>query len=89
MNKKADDKCDVLIIGAGPAGSSAALKAAQGGAKVILIEQKKEIGAPVQCAEHIPVQLTTNIGLRDDLLDLKDLSFNLKIITIREFLELK
>ncbi|MBI5181375.1 MAG: NAD(P)/FAD-dependent oxidoreductase [Nitrospirae bacterium] len=68
MNNKAHDSCDILVIGAGPAGSSAALKAAQGGAKVILIEQKKEIGAPVQCAEHIPVQLTTNIGLRDDLL---------------------
>ncbi len=68
MNKKAQDSCDILIIGAGPAGSSAALKAAQEGAKVILIEQKKEIGVPVQCAEYIPVQLTTAIGLRDDLL---------------------
>src|SRR4030067_473413 len=68
MNKKAEDRCDLLIIGAGPAGSSGALKAAQEGAKVILIEQKKEIGVPVQCAEYIPVQLTTAIGLRDDLL---------------------
>ncbi len=62
------EQCDILIIGAGPAGSSAALKAAQEGAKVILIEQKKEIGVPVQCAEYIPIQLTTTIGLRDDLL---------------------
>lgn len=62
------EQCDILIIGAGPAGSSAALKAAQEGARAILIEQKKEIGVPVQCAEYIPVQLTTNIGLRDDLL---------------------
>ncbi|MEK6679116.1 MAG: NAD(P)/FAD-dependent oxidoreductase [Nitrospirota bacterium] len=68
MNKKSENGCDILIIGAGPAGSSAALKAAQEGARVILIEQKKEIGVPVQCAEYIPVQLTTNIGLRDDLL---------------------
>ena len=68
MNKKSKNNCDILVIGAGPAGSSAALKAAQEGARVILIEQKKEIGVPVQCAEYIPVQLTTNIGLRDDLL---------------------
>ncbi|MBI3353521.1 MAG: FAD-dependent oxidoreductase, partial [Nitrospirae bacterium] len=44
MNKKAQDRCDILIIGGGPAGASAALKAAQEGAKVILIEQKEEIG---------------------------------------------
>lgn len=68
MNKKSENNCDILVIGAGPAGSSAALKAAQEGARVILIEQKKEIGVPVQCAEYIPVQLTTAIGLRDDLL---------------------
>lgn len=68
MNKKCENSCDILIIGAGPAGSSAALKAAQEGARVILIEQKKEIGVPVQCAEYIPVQLTNSIGLRDDLL---------------------
>ncbi len=68
MNKKAQDKCDILIIGGGPAGSTAALKAAQEGAEVILIEQKKVIGVPVQCAEYIPAQLTTAIGLRDDLL---------------------
>jgi geranylgeranyl reductase family protein len=68
MNNKSENSCDILVIGAGPAGSSAALKAAQEGAKVILIEQKKEIGVPVQCAEYIPVQLTTNIGLREDLL---------------------
>lgn len=68
MNNKSENNCDILIIGAGPAGSSAALKAVQEGARVILIEQKKEIGVPVQCAEFIPVQLTTNIGLRDDLL---------------------
>ncbi len=68
MNKKTHEKCDILVIGAGPAGSSAAWRAAQGGARIILIEQKKEIGVPVQCAEYIPVQLTTTIGLRDDLL---------------------
>ena len=68
MNKKAQDRCDILIIGGGPAGASAVLKAAQEGARVILIEQKKEIGVPVQCAEYIPIQLTTTIGLRDDLL---------------------
>jgi len=46
-------ECDVLVIGGGPAGSSAARAAARQGAKTILIEEDKEIGRPVQCAEGI------------------------------------
>jgi len=45
--------CDVLVVGGGPAGSSAARAAAKQGAKTILIEEHKEIGKPVQCAEGI------------------------------------
>lgn len=46
-------KCDVLVVGAGPAGSCAARSAALKGAKTILIDKKAEIGVPVQCAEGI------------------------------------
>ncbi|NOZ59773.1 MAG: NAD(P)/FAD-dependent oxidoreductase, partial [Euryarchaeota archaeon] len=46
-------ECDVLVVGAGPAGSSAARAAALGGAKTIFIDKKKEVGVPVQCAEGI------------------------------------
>jgi len=46
-------ECDVLVVGAGPAGSSAARAAAKKGLKTILIEEHKEIGSPVQCAEGI------------------------------------
>jgi len=45
--------CDVLVVGAGPAGSSAARAAAEKGAKTILIDKKVEIGFPVQCGEGI------------------------------------
>jgi geranylgeranyl reductase family protein len=48
---------DVLVIGLGPAGGAAALAAARGGAAVLAIERKKEIGVPVQCAEWIPLAL--------------------------------
>jgi digeranylgeranylglycerophospholipid reductase len=44
---------DVLVIGAGPAGSSAAKHAALNGANVILIDKKSEIGAPKRCAEGV------------------------------------
>jgi len=44
---------DIVIIGAGPAGSSAARAAAQRGAKVLLIDRRQRIGVPVQCAELV------------------------------------
>jgi geranylgeranyl reductase family protein len=44
---------DLIVIGGGPAGSSAARAAAQRGAKVLLIDQKQRIGLPVQCAELV------------------------------------
>lgn len=44
---------DVLVIGAGPAGSMAAKHAALNGAKVLLIDRKSEIGSPKRCAEGV------------------------------------
>jgi sarcosine oxidase subunit alpha len=38
------DFCDVLIIGAGPSGLSAALNAADAGAKVVLVDENARIG---------------------------------------------
>jgi len=45
---------DIVIIGAGPAGSSAARAAVQRGTKVLLIDRKQRVGFPVQCAEFVP-----------------------------------
>ena len=45
---------DIVIIGAGPAGSSAAQAAAQKGTRVLLIDRRQRIGVPVQCAEFVP-----------------------------------
>jgi len=47
------DAYDVIVIGAGPAGSVAARFAAEGGASVLLIEKRQEIGDPVRCAEGV------------------------------------
>ena len=41
---------DVAVVGAGPVGSSFARQMAQKGFKVGLIERKKEVGVPLQCA---------------------------------------
>ena len=47
------DGYDVLVIGAGPAGSIAAKIAAEKGLTVLLIEKRQEIGDPVRCAEGV------------------------------------
>jgi len=47
---------DVLVIGAGPAGSIAAKTAAEKGLDVLLIEKRQEIGDPVRCAEGVSKQ---------------------------------
>ncbi|MCD1296007.1 digeranylgeranylglycerophospholipid reductase [Methanocella sp. CWC-04] len=44
---------DVIVIGAGPAGSQAARAAASEGLDVLLIEKRQEIGDPVRCAEGV------------------------------------
>lgn len=41
---------DIAVVGGGPAGSKTAQKAAQAGAKVLLVEAKKEVGKPIKCA---------------------------------------
>ncbi|UCE06160.1 MAG: NAD(P)/FAD-dependent oxidoreductase [bacterium] len=44
---------DIVVVGAGPAGSTAARVAAQNGAKVLLLEKDREIGIPVRCGEAV------------------------------------
>ena len=48
------EEVQVAVVGAGPAGSTAAEVAAVFGAEVTLIEQKSEIGSPVQCGGFLP-----------------------------------
>ena len=54
-------QCDVLVVGAGPAGSSAALAAARRGANVTMIDKRRAIGTPIQCAEYIPKMLSQEV----------------------------
>ena len=56
---------DIVIIGAGPAGSSAALAAARKGLRVLLVERKKAVGIPVRCAEYIPKALLGELPFSD------------------------
>ena len=45
---------DGVIVGAGPAGSTAARFAAKNGLKTLFVDHRKEIGVPVQCGELLP-----------------------------------
>jgi digeranylgeranylglycerophospholipid reductase len=58
-----DREVDVLVVGAGPTGSTAAKYAAQGGADVLLIEKRSEIGTPVRCGEGVAKRWLEEIGL--------------------------
>lgn len=48
------NEADVVVVGAGPAGSTAAEYAALSGAQVVMIERRGEIGVPVKCGEFLP-----------------------------------
>ena len=77
-------RADVLVLGLGPAGASAAAEAARRGCKVIALDRKREAGRPVQCAELVPQMLPVQAGaicqhiesmrtfVEDDAPDMKD-----------------
>ncbi|MCU0578022.1 MAG: NAD(P)/FAD-dependent oxidoreductase [Desulfobacterota bacterium] len=60
--------CDVLVVGAGPAGSLAARTAACRGVTVLLAERRQQVGVPVRCAEFVPLPVRKYIDLTDPAL---------------------
>lgn len=51
------ERPEIIVLGLGPAGASAAAAAARLGAKVVALDRKREAGRPVQCAELVPALL--------------------------------
>ena len=58
--------CDLLVVGAGPAGSSAARAAAARGVRTLLIDAKARIGEPSHCGEFVPARLFSEHALDRD-----------------------
>ncbi len=59
-----DRTTDVLVIGAGPAGSMTAKWAAKSGARVVMLEKRQEIGSPVRCGEGMSKDWLADVGIR-------------------------
>ena len=59
-------RADLVVVGAGPAGGMAALAATRGGLRVALIDRKRAVGEPVQCAEGVSRFALESNGLRPD-----------------------
>lgn len=53
-------KYDVVVVGAGPAGSMATKTLAEAGLNVVMLEKRQEIGDPIRCAEAV-----SKSGLKD------------------------
>jgi digeranylgeranylglycerophospholipid reductase len=50
---KSNNEYDIIIAGAGPAGSMAARYAAEHGVSVLMLEKDRDVGYPVRCGEAI------------------------------------
>ena len=53
---------DVVVIGLGPAGASAATECARRGLRVMAVDRRRAAGVPVQCAEFVPALITSEPG---------------------------
>ncbi|MEA1984650.1 MAG: NAD(P)/FAD-dependent oxidoreductase [Euryarchaeota archaeon] len=57
---------DVVVVGGGPTGSTAARYAAAEGARVLLLEEHASIGTPIQCTGLLSVRALSQCDIRPD-----------------------
>lgn len=54
---------DIVVVGCGPAGATTARYAASKGAKVLLVDKKQELGAPIQCSGAVSSNALEQAGV--------------------------
>src|SRR3989449_2657173 len=58
---------DAIVVGAGPAGLYTALRAAEGGLNVLILEEHVEIGAPTHCSGIVSGETNRLYKVPDDV----------------------
>ncbi len=59
-------KYDIVVVGAGPAGSTAAHAAVSNGVSVLMIDRRRELGVPVQCGEALAEDILSELKIKPD-----------------------
>jgi digeranylgeranylglycerophospholipid reductase len=54
---------DVVVVGSGPAGATTARVAAERGLRVLLVDKKQELGAPIQCSGAVSAHALHDVGV--------------------------
>ena len=65
--KQTSNQYDAVVVGAGPAGSTAAAEIAQGGFRVLLLEEHPDIGIPLHCSGLVTPRTLEEAGVGEDL----------------------
>ncbi len=54
---------DIVVIGSGPAGATTARIAAQHGLRVLMVDKRQELGAPIQCSGAVSRHALEDVGV--------------------------
>lgn len=57
---------DLVVVGAGPAGTTVARLAAEAGCSVLVVDKRQELGAPVQCSGAVSRHALEEVGVAPD-----------------------
>lgn len=57
---------DIVIVGAGPAGSTVARKVAAAGFSVLIVDKRQELGSPIQCSGAVSRHALIDNGVEPD-----------------------
>jgi digeranylgeranylglycerophospholipid reductase len=57
---------DIVVVGSGPAGATTARVAAERGLKVLLVDKRQELGAPIQCSGAVSAHALFDAGVQAD-----------------------